>query len=362
MKQKSEGKDNNKSKSDTVIVVNPSSCSGTTGKNWSSIYNKIKDILGQEPEVSFTEKSGDGTNLTRDFLRRGFKKVIAIGGDGTINEVVNGFFEEFNKRDHDFAYDIHRQSPDVRLKPINPETIMGIFPSGTRNVLAKSLHLPDEIVESCKNFVNNSMSKMIDIISVIATESSDQLNPAVTRPYVYLNAAEIGMGAEIIDRSKRVREKVKSRVVSTVSSVIATLPAYQSNLCEISIDDGTKDILTKVTMCVIANGSYLGGGFKAAPKADVSDGLLDLVILKNSGSFKILDELAKMKNFDGNSDIVDKVDEYVNDNDILYLHAKKVHLRPQDEKTQITVAIDGEPIGILPATFQVHHNALNVRI
>ena len=354
-----------KSKFETniVLIVNPSSCSGTTGKNWENIHNKLKLTLGEDPIVLFTEKSGDGTTLTREFLRKGFRNVIALGGDGTINEVVNGFFEGISSEERRPSFAVDRSSSDITLKSINPRAILGIFPSGTRNVLAKSLHLPDGgIIESCKSFVNNKRPIMIDVISAVATESSDQLRPTVTQPYVYLNAAEIGIGAEIIDRSKKVREMVKSRIVSTVSSIVATIPAYQSNICEISIDDGAKNILTKVTMCIVANGSYLGGGFKAAPKAEVSDGLLDLVILKNSGSFKILDELVKMKTVDGDSDTVDKVDDYLNDKDILYLHAKKVQLKPQHEKARITVAIDGELIGILPATFQVHHNALTVRL
>ena len=79
---------------ETVLIVNPNSCGGLTGKNWESLYNQIKDIFGEKPEVVFSQKSGDGTTLTRDFLRRGFKKIVALGGDGTINEVANGFFEE----------------------------------------------------------------------------------------------------------------------------------------------------------------------------------------------------------------------------------------------------------------------------
>src|ERR1044072_3781490 len=70
---------------------------------------------------------------------------------------------------------------------------------------------------------------------------------------IFLNAAELGVGAEIIDRSKKIRDKVKSRIVSTVSSVVTTLPTYESNLCEISIDDGREKILTNMTMAVIAN-------------------------------------------------------------------------------------------------------------
>ena len=114
-------------------------------------------------------------------------------------------------------------------------------------------------------------------------------------------------------------------------------------------------------MAVIANGKYLGGGFRAAPKADMSDGLLDIVILKNSGSFKMLEEFMSMKNGNYTRD----------DQDIIYMQAKKVTIKPKEEEDEeqkdkkirdITVTIDGEPIGILPATFQVYQNAFTIKV
>lgn len=55
---------------ETVLIVNPNSCSGLTGKNWETLYNQIKEIFGENPEVAFSQKSGDGTTLTRNFLRK----------------------------------------------------------------------------------------------------------------------------------------------------------------------------------------------------------------------------------------------------------------------------------------------------
>jgi diacylglycerol kinase family enzyme len=115
-----------------------------------------------------------------------------------------------------------------------------------------------------------------------------------------------------------------------------------------------------MTMAVIANGRYLGGGFKAAPEANMSDGLLDIVILKNSGRFKMLEEFISMKDGNYTSD----------DQDIIYIQAKKVSIKPKEKKEEekdkklgdITVTIDGEPMGILPATFQVYQNALTIKM
>src|SRR5918912_2664284 len=76
----------------TVLIVNPSSSSGSTGKNWNDFYLQVKGFFGKNPEIAFTNKSGDGTTLAREYLKKGFKNIVAIGGDGTINEVANGFF------------------------------------------------------------------------------------------------------------------------------------------------------------------------------------------------------------------------------------------------------------------------------
>jgi YegS/Rv2252/BmrU family lipid kinase len=314
---------------DTALVVNPNSCGGLTGRNWEDLYTKMEKIFGSGVKVVFSKKTGNGTTLARDLLRKGFAKVVAIGGDGTINEVANGFFEESTGV---------RSS---RLRPINPDAIMGIVPCGTRNVLAKSLGLPAGVVESCKNFVGGSPVE-IDLIAVSATDPDSGLR---LPPRVFLNAAEIGVGAEIIDRSKKVRSMVKSRLMSTAAAIISTVPAYESNLCDLFIDGRKKS--TNMTMGVVANGKFLGGGFMAAPKARVADGLLDLVIMKDSGSLKMLDELVNVKtgNYDGQDNI-------------LYAKAKKVLIKSRERK--VTVTIDGEPVGILPAGFQVIPKALKV--
>ncbi|HZI70206.1 MAG TPA: hypothetical protein VFD60_03495, partial [Nitrososphaeraceae archaeon] len=157
-----------------------------------------------------------------------------------------------------------------------------------------------------------------------------------------------------IDKSKKIRTKINSRLISTFSSVVSTLPTYESNICEISIDDGRETIVTKVTMCVIANGKFLGGGFKAAPNADVSDGLFDILILKDSNSIEMVSNFINVKK-----------GTYDKEDDVFYTQAKKVLIKPKEEETtkrrrDVTVTLDGEPYGILPAAFQVVHNALTV--
>ncbi|MDX1373408.1 MAG: hypothetical protein R3321_13125, partial [Nitrososphaeraceae archaeon] len=94
-----------------------------------------------------------------------------------------------------------------------------------------------------------------------------------------------------------------------------------------------------ITMCIISNGKYLGGSFKVAPQAQIDDGFLDIIIVKNSGSFKMLKELISMKN-----------GVYYEKRNILYLRARKIYL--ESKEREVSLSLDGEPLGALPASFQ----------
>jgi diacylglycerol kinase (ATP) len=334
--------------SETVLVVNPSSSSGVTGKDWDSLFVEIKEVLGENVEVAFTKKAGEGTVLTRDFLRKGFTKIAAIGGDGTLNEVANGFFlESVGTKESQSSSKVRSSKFPLpsKPKPINPDAEMGVIAGGTRNVLAKSLGLPEEVIE-CVRRISLGKPKTIDVISATVTNPEDHLT---VNTRIFLNAAEMGVGAEIIDRSKKVRKTINSRIVSTIAGIVSTLPAYQSNECYISLDNGQRKFRAKMTMTVVANSKFLGGEFKTAPKADMSDGKLDLVILKDSGSLKMIDEFVNMKDGD-----------YSEEDNIFYTQVKQVSIASKER--DVTVAIDGEPIGILPATFEIIPNALTIRM
>src|SRR5438093_9773672 len=326
---------------DLNILLNPNAQGGNTGKSWVETYNKVKDFLPKDNRIIFTKKANDGILITRKLLRKGYKNIVAIGGDGTINEVANGFFNIKSQNIDNGKFKI-----DSKLKPINPKGIMYVIPSGSRNVLARSLELKHQGAESLMRIRHMKRRKMDVIVATI----TDKETPSLTHNRILLNAAEIGVGAEIIDRSKKVRGKVKNRLVSTMASLIATLPSYNSNECDIVIDKNKK-ISSKMTMGIVANGRFLGGGFKAAPRAKFSDGLLDIIILKNSGSFKMIDKLIELKG----------ASTYKYEEDILYYQASEVKFLPKERNVTVTVSVDGEPIGMLPAIFKIYHNVLTIK-
>jgi diacylglycerol kinase family enzyme len=333
-------KNDNSKFTDLILILNPNSQGGNTGKNWDETYSKIKEFLPIHHQIIFTKKANDGTLMTRKLLKEGYKNIVAVGGDGTINEVANGFFYNRSSRNNSVTSSSGFK-PRSHLKSINPDGVLHIIPSGTRNVLAASLRLQYEGIDSFMH-INEMKKSKIDVIGVTTADKDD---PTLTRNRIVLNAAEIGVGAEIINRSKKVRAKVKSRLLSTVASIISTVPTYESNSCEIILDND-KTISYNITMGIFANGQFLGGGFKAAPKANMSDGLMDVVILKDSGSIKMFDKFVSLK-----SD-----DSYTEEDDILYYQVSQVTLLPKERN--MTVSLDGEPIGILPASFKVYHNAL----
>ena len=324
-----------------ILIVNPNSQGGTTGKNWNLTYEKIKKFLPTPHRIVFTKKANDGTNLTRKLLKKGYNNIAAIGGDGTINEVANGFFN-INPKNRS-ALDPMKFRPEPKLSPVNAKAALWIIPSGSRNVLASSLGILHQGIDSFRR-IQNMKKRKIDVIGVTIADSN---NPASTRSRIVLNAAEMGVGAEIISRSKRVRGKINNRFLSTVAGIISTLPTYESNECDIIMDGGRK-ITSNVTMAVVANGKFLGGGFNAASRAKITDGKLDVVIMKNSGSLKMLQKLVEMK---GDS-------EYLDEEDILYYQASQVMFLPKNRN--MTVSLDGEPVGILPAVFKLYHNALTI--
>ena len=98
---------------------------------------KSKNFFQSEHRIVFTKKADDGTNITRKLLKLGYKNIVAVGGDGTINEVANGFFSI--KAKNRSALNPAKFKPEPKLEQVNPNGVFWIVPSGSRNVLEHHL-------------------------------------------------------------------------------------------------------------------------------------------------------------------------------------------------------------------------------
>src|SRR5947208_2252248 len=123
----------------TVVVVNPKSQGGRLGKRWA----ELADTIGRAfPfEEAMTKGPGDATKLAREALRGGAERVVAIGGDGTINEVVNGFFDDAGA-------------------PIAPDASFALIPFGTGGDFRRTFRLPTEVADAAAVIARNQRRKI----------------------------------------------------------------------------------------------------------------------------------------------------------------------------------------------------------
>lgn len=232
------------------IIVNPASANGTTAKDWPQ-YKKLLLDSGYEFEAALTERPGHATELTREALKAGYKTIMSVGGDGTMNEVVNGFFEDG--------------------LPLAQDSRLVVFSRGTGCDFIRTLGIKKGIEDLLDILVRNQ-SKQVDVGRVCFVDKSGK---TVIRHF--LNVADIGIGAETANRVNK-NSKRLSGFLSFMLSAVSTIILYRNKNFEIVIDNETA-LTGKMNSVIVANGRYFGGGMKVAPDALMDDGLFDIIIL-----------------------------------------------------------------------------------
>jgi diacylglycerol kinase family enzyme len=125
----------------TQVIVNPESDKGRTGKRWKFIKESLKNFI-KEFKYEFTEKPLQATEISRAAIKEGSELIVGVGGDGTMNEIANGFYES--------------------KRIINPQAALGIVPSGTGSDFTRSLNIPLRLKNALK-VVTQAPSSWIDI-------------------------------------------------------------------------------------------------------------------------------------------------------------------------------------------------------
>jgi len=304
----------------TKIIVNPMAASGSTKKQWPKIEKKLDKVFS-EISVEFTKHQNAATHLTQQAIKSGFGRIIAVGGDGTLSEVVNGFFE--------------------KGKPINKQTVLGFVMTGTCKDFAKAVGFPtnlDQAIEKLKQ----GTPRPIDIgkLTFIGHDGKQRIR-------YFDNIASLGMGGEVDQRVDN--SKLAKRINGTFAFLIGTLQTlafYKNKRIHLKIDDHfDKEVTTRII--AVANGQYGGGGMWFAPYAKVNDGWFDIVIVGDLGRRQILESFSKI--YKGS---------HVHSSDIIYLKGKKITATSDDE---VLLDVDGEAPGRLPATFEILPGAINLQ-
>jgi YegS/Rv2252/BmrU family lipid kinase len=301
----------------TVVVVNPRSQGGKLGKRWKDLADTIGRTFPFDEAI--TQAPGDATRLTRDALRGGAERVVAIGGDGTINEVVNGFFDDAGK-------------------PIAPEASFAVIPFGTGGDFRRTVQLPIDLAEAAAVIAANHRRK----IDVGRLEFTATGGGRAAR--MFANIASFGVSG-VVDRLVNESEKKLGRLTFAIATARATW-SYKNQRVQL-VFDGTDRVEATINTVAIANGRYFGGAMMVAPHAELDDGQFDVVAMGDFGFGDLLKSGRRL--YKGTHLTMDKVTAR---------RARVVEAEPIDPASVIELDVDGENPGRLPARFELVPSAL----
>lgn len=304
----------------TVVVVNPNSQGGKLRKRWAEVADTIGRAFPFDEAI--TTGPGDATRLTREALRAGAERIVAIGGDGTVNEVVNGFF------DNGVA--------------IAPDATFALIPFGTGGDFRRTLRLPTEIAEAAAMVAANSRIK-IDVGKLTFISTSAATNgTSVVR--MFANIASFGVSG-VVDRLVNESGKKLGRLSFMLATARATW-SYTNQRVQL-IFDGKDRVEATINTVAVANGRYFGGGMMVAPDADLDDGQFDVIAIGDLGFSELVTSGRRL--YKGTHLAMDKVTAR---------RAKVVEAEAIDPSAVVELDVDGEAPGRLPAKFEIVPAAL----
>jgi YegS/Rv2252/BmrU family lipid kinase len=303
----------------TQVIVNPESAKGQTRKRWLLIKEGIRTFI-KEFKYEFTEKPFHAIELARAAIKDGTELVIGVGGDGTMNEIANGFYEE--------------------KKIINPEVALGIVPSGTGCDLTRSLNIPSKL-KNAMEVITLAPSSPMDVGRVTFRSYSGEM---VER--FFLNVSDFGVGGEVV---RKVNEKRLERKASSyVKCLISTMVQYKNKHIRIRVD-GRDLPREEYLIGAVANGRIFGKGMKIAPEAKLDDGLFDFVCIKGMKFLEFCRHGWKI--FLGT---------HLTHPKIFLMRGRKIEAVP-DENETVLIELDGEQLGTLPARFEILPRSLLIK-
>jgi len=305
----------------TLLVVNPRSQNGALGKRWPHLSQQVRRHLGSFEEA-FTTGPNDATRITRDALRDGVDVVVAIGGDGTINEVANGFFEAG--------------------EALAPDASMGILPFGTGGDFRKTLGLPKDLDKSAQ-ILSRYKKRRIDLGLLDYTTRDGEGGKRI-----FINIASFGISGEVDEEVNRSSKRFGGRLTFMLATAKVGL-RFKGKRIRIVFDGAESSSLeTNISTVAVANGRFFGGGMKVAPNAEIDDGRFDVVAIGEMGT---LESMWKGRHlYSGRHLDLDNVSER---------RATTVYAESADGQ-DVMLDVDGEVPGMLPATFTVMPQALSL--
>jgi diacylglycerol kinase (ATP) len=285
----------------TCVVLNPKAGSV---RDVDALVQRIRRI--PKVDLCVTSKRGAAMHLTRTALRQGARMIVAAGGDGTLNEIVNALGEKH---------------PGVRV---------GLIPLGTGNDFARTLALPTDL-EAAIDLLRAGKARKIDLVRV----TSDRVR-------YFVNVSAGGFSGLVDEKLTRKMKKTWGPL-AYLRGAAAALPDLRAYRTTLSLDN-TESLHLSLYNVVIANGRYVAGGRLIAPEASIDDGLLDVVLIQERSAPELALLAAQVAL--GNHLLSDA---------IVFRRAAKVTV---NSRPGMWFNVDGELVGNQPAVFEVVPRAL----
>lgn len=294
-----------------TLVVNPLAGRGKVRRAIPEMVEHL-ERRGLDHELLETEGPGHGIEITRDALRRGRRFVVAVGGDGTVHEVVNGMLQQDG--------------------PLVEDPVLGVVAAGTGCDFIKTFGVP-AMTPHAVSHLDGPTAFPIDVGKLTYMHEGRE----VTR--YFANIAEVGIGADVVARAARLPRFLGP----TVYFFAFWLTLRTHKAAEVRVDLVDRTYEGPMNNLVVANGQFFGGGMKIAPKAAPTDGLLDVQIehARKREAIAILPKVYR--------------GEHVPHPDIK--EAKRVKLSITADRP-LLIEADGEVLGHTPATFEVVKDAI----
>lgn len=297
--------------SQVSFVVNPAAGAGRSGRRWAACESKVRERFPQA-DIQFTHARGDAVGLATAAAKRGQSLVVAVGGDGTLNEVVNGLMAVAAE---------HRPA-------------VGLLPSGSGGDFARGQGIPED-TDAALTLLQGGTARLVDV---------GELQCANQPKRFFLNAADAGVGARVIERMQQGRRWLPPRGSYLWQSVCGLL-SWRNPEVFFQADDGPQERV-KMKALVLANSPYFGSGMCIAPAAKPDSGDLAFVVFGDLGRLEAVRRLGET--------YAGKPIEHPR---IHYRSCRKLKVHSE---AAVPVEADGELMGYLPLQVTLHPAALSM--
>ena len=300
--------------SHTVFLVNPASANGSTGRRWPELARRAA-AAGLDGATLFSERQGHLAELAREAALEGAELLVVVGGDGSVNEVVNG------------------------LAGLGRQPAVAVVPRGTGWDFSRTFGIPRKIDDAVQIALQGDV-RTIDLgrASYRAWDGSDATA-------WFANVASAGMSGAIAKRANETTKALGGKA-SYLWATFAVFSGWAATEIEVAVDGERR--AGPMFDVVIANGRFFGGGLEICPEAEPDDGLFDVLTIGDVTKRDLVQTMPKM--YRGTH----------------LPHPKAELLRGSSvtvtSETPLPIELDGEQPGTTPVTFEVTAGALRLRV